>query len=229
MTTHYRDLRGSADSSLPVSRLDRGRRRGLYRTLGKRTLDYAVVLLGAPFVVPVLLVLALAVYLRDGSNPFYSQDRVGKGGGVYRIWKLRTMVVDADLQLAAHLAADPVARKEWDRTQKLRDDPRITRIGRFLRKSSLDELPQLWNVLKGDMTLVGPRPMMPEQRSLYPGEAYYRLLPGITGPWQVSERNETTFAARAEFDTEYEISMSLATDVKLLIATTSVVARGTGY
>ncbi|MFN3432691.1 MAG: sugar transferase, partial [Candidatus Sericytochromatia bacterium] len=191
--------------------------------------DGIAVLLGAPFVVPILVLLALVIFLRDGANPFYSQDRVGKGGRLYRIWKLRTMVVDADSLLAAHLAANPAARREWDETQKLKDDPRITRIGRILRKCSLDELPQLWNVLKGDMSLVGPRPMMPEQRALYPGDAYYRLLPGITGPWQVSERNASSFAARAGFDAAYERSLSFGADMRLLLATVRVVTRGTGY
>ena len=148
---------------------------------------------------------------------FYRQARVGRGGRIYRIWKLRSMVMNADQKLEAHLAADPAARAEWDETQKLKRDPRITRFGRLIRKSSLDELPQLWNVLIGDMSLVGPRPMMPDQRALYPGRAYYALRPGITGPWQVSERNATSFADRARFDDKYhDRDLSLATDVRLL-------------
>lgn len=139
------------------------------------------------------------------------------------------MIVNADAQLETYLASDPTARAEWDSTQKLKVDPRITRFGRILRKSSLDELPQLWNVLKGDMSLVGPRPMMPCQRDLYPGSAYYRLRPGITGPWQVSRRNESTFADRARFDTDYDRTLSLGTDIGLLISTVRVVVRATGY
>ena len=127
------------------------------------------------------------------------------------------MVIDADQRLAAHLAADPALRAEWDETQKLKNDPRITAVGRLLRKTSLDELPQLWNVLKGDMSLVGPRPMMPEQRALYPGRAYYSMRPGLTGPWQVSDRNETSFAGRAEFDAAYARRMSLRTDLVILL------------
>lgn len=118
---------------------------------------------------------------------------------------------------------------EWESTQKLKHDPRITRFGRFLRKSSLDELPQLWNVLKGDMSLVGPRPMLPEQRGLYPGLAYYELRPGLTGTWQVSERNESTFSKRAEFDRGYFESLSFLGDLNVLARTVSVVLRGTGY
>ena len=193
----------------------------------KRVLDVALVLAAAPVVVPVVLILALLIAC-DGGAPVYAQDRVGRGGRRFRMWKLRTMVVGAEDRLAAHLAADPAARAEWDRTQKLRDDPRVTPAGRFLRRTSLDELPQLWNVLTGDMSLVGPRPMMPCQQALYPGEAYYRLRPGLTGPWQVSDRNATAFADRARFDRDYEAALSLTTDLRLLAATLRVVLRGTG-
>lgn len=203
------------------------RRRGPYRLGLKRVLDVAVVLAAAPFVLPLVLLLALAVAL-DGGRPFYTQLRVGKGGRNFRMWKLRSMVIDADARMVAHLAENPEARREWDETQKLRNDPRITRLGQFLRKSSLDELPQLWNVLTGDMSLVGPRPMMPCQTSLYPSTAYYELRPGITGYWQTAGRNKTTFAARAHFDTAYERDLSFATDMAILVRTVSVVARGTG-
>lgn len=200
---------------------------GLYRGLPKRALDVALVLLAAPAVLLVIALLALLVAL-DGARPFYVQERLGRGGRIYRMWKLRSMVPNADVRLAAHLESDPRARAEWDRDQKLREDPRVTRLGRLLRKSSLDELPQVWNVLKGDMSLVGPRPMLPEQRPLYPGTAYFRLRPGITGPWQVSERHETGFAERARFDAAYEREVSLRTDLRLLVATARVVARCTG-
>jgi lipopolysaccharide/colanic/teichoic acid biosynthesis glycosyltransferase len=138
------------------------------------------------------------------------------------------MVMNADQKLEAHLAADPAARAEWDEMQKLRHDPRITRVGRLIRKSSLDELPQLLNVLMGDMSLVGPRPMMADQRALYPGRGYYDLRPGITGPWQVSERNATSFADRARFDDKYNQDLSLATDARILACTVKVVLRATG-
>jgi exopolysaccharide production protein ExoY len=201
---------------------------GIYRAGLKQVLDIAVICLAAPIILLTVAILALCV-AADGGNPFYSQDRVGRNRRVYRMWKLRTMVVDADEKLAAHLASDPVARLEWDTTQKLKCDPRITRFGRLLRKCSLDELPQLWNVLIGDMSLVGPRPMMTSQQDLYPGTAYYRLRPGITGPWQVSRRNESSFAERAHFDNDYDRTVSLATDLRLLGATVGVVLRATGY
>ncbi|MFN3937275.1 MAG: sugar transferase [Gemmobacter sp.] len=203
------------------------RRRGFYRNVGKRAMDMALVLLSAPIVVPLVGALAVAV-ARDGGSPFFSQIRVGKDGRRFRMWKLRSMTVDAEARLADHLEADPVARQEWDETQKLRDDPRVTRVGRLLRRSSMDELPQLWNVLKGDMSLVGPRPMMPCQQSLYPCTAYYAIRPGITGYWQTSERNNSSFAARAQFDRAYERDLSLRTDLSLLWRTIGVVFRGTG-
>lgn len=202
--------------------------RGLYRRHFKRILDMALVLLSAPFVLPVVLLLGFFVR-RDGGPALYTQDRVGLDGRIFRIYKLRTMVVDADAKLAAHLAADPVMRAEWDENQKLKNDPRITAVGRLLRKTSLDELPQLLNVLKGDMSLVGPRPMMPDQRALYPGRAYYKMRPGLTGPWQVSDRNTVSFAGRAEFDAAYARDMSLLRDLTLMFLTVWVVVRGTGY
>lgn len=204
------------------------RSRGIYRHGGKRILDVTLVLLGSVFVVPIVLILAFLVS-RDGGSAFYTQERVGKNGRVFRMLKLRSMVVDADARMKALLATDPEARAEWERDQKLKNDPRITRFGRLLRKSSLDELPQLWNVLRGDMSLVGPRPMMVDQRDLYPGTAYYELRPGITGAWQTSERNNSTFAGRALFDAQYERELSLKTDVKILAKTFGVVLRATGY
>ena len=203
-------------------------RSNLYRSGLKRALDVVLVLLTLPAVVLLVLLLALAVML-DGGQPFYSQMRLGRGGRPFRLWKLRSMVPDADARLQAHLDQTPAARAEWDATQKLRADPRITRVGRILRRTSLDELPQLWNVLRGDMSLVGPRPMMPSQRSLYPGRAYFALRPGLTGLWQVSKRNEASFAERASFDDDYHRRLSLALDARVLLATVRVVLRATGH
>ena len=202
--------------------------RGLYPTFLKRLFDIALVLLAAPVIVTLVALLALLIAL-DGGPAFYSQKRVGRDGRIFRCWKLRSMVVDADQKLAAYLEANPAARAEWDRTQKLRNDPRITRFGHILRKTSLDELPQLWNVLMGDMSLVGPRPMMPDQAPLYPGQAYYQLRPGITGFWQISDRNNSAFAARAVHDTAYANRMSLLTDIGVLFSTVGVVVKATGH
>jgi len=199
----------------------------LYRSFLKRPLDILCVLLLLPIAGPLLLILVVLAAC-DGSNPFYCQPRVGKGGRMFNMWKLRTMVPNARSLLEGHLSTNPAARLEWDRNQKLKNDPRITPLGHVLRKSSLDELPQLWNVLKGEMSLVGPRPMLPEQQPLYPGKAYFNLRPGITGSWQVSKRNECTFSGRADFDTAYDEQLSFGTDLTVLIATFGVVLRGTG-
>jgi exopolysaccharide production protein ExoY len=203
------------------------RRGGIYRKGFKRILDLVLVVLALPIVLPVVAMLALMI-ARDGHSPFYLQERVGRGGKVFKLWKLRTMVPDAKAHLEQYLAENAEARQEWDAYQKLTCDPRITVVGHLLRKSSLDELPQLWNVLKGDMSLVGPRPMMTEQRSLYSGSAYFSLRPGLTGLWQVSDRNESTFAQRAEFDAAYEQKVTFLTDVRVIFATVGVVLRGTG-
>ena len=200
---------------------------GIYERVLKRWLDLVFVLAAAPLALPLVLALAFLVR-RDGGPAFFLQERVGRDGRVFRILKLRSMVVDAEARLEAHLDADPALRAEWDANQKLRNDPRITAVGRFLRRSSLDELPQLWNVLRGEMSVVGPRPMLPEQRELYPGRAYYRMRPGITGPWQVSDRNAVSFADRARFDADYAGRMSLPTDVVIMLLTVRTMLRGTG-
>ena len=198
-----------------------------YDRLAKRILDITIVLLGALPVLLVTMVLAAIIAL-DGKSPFYLQKRVGRNGRVFYMYKLRSMVVDADSRLEAYLASNPEARAEWNHAQKLRRDPRITAVGRLIRKTSLDELPQLLNVLRGDMSLVGPRPMMVEQQDLYPGTAYYALRPGITGFWQTSVRNESSFAERAGFDTDYLRQLSFGTDLKVLARTVRVVLKGTG-
>lgn len=199
----------------------------VYRTYGKRGLDLFLILLCLPVLI-VLFVTISFLLLITGQRPFYAQKRVGLGGETFRMLKFQTMLPDADRLLEEHLAASPAAREEWDRFQKLQKDPRVTRLGRILRKSSLDELPQLINVIMGHMSLVGPRPMMMEQRALYPGSAYYRLRPGLTGPWQVTDRNACAFNDRAKYDAEYEATVSLSRDIVLLFSTIRVVLRGTG-
>lgn len=199
-----------------------------YKRTGKRLFDLVLVLMGALFVVPVMALIALAIKLQGGPV-FYSQARVGQNGQEFRFWKFRTMVCEADAKLEAYLRACPEAAREWRVSQKLKNDPRVTPLGKLLRKSSLDELPQLWNVVRGDMSLVGPRPMMPDQQELYPGNDYEKFRPGITGMWQVSERNDVSFADRAMYDTAYARSISLREDLRILFATVGVVIRGSGH
>lgn len=204
-------------------------RSGAYDAAGKRALDLLLVLMALPLALPIILFASLALWLESGL-PFYSQDRLGQHGKRFRIFKLRTMVRDADVRLKDFLDRDPDLRREWDETQKLKKDPRITRIGRILRMTSLDELPQLWNVFTGEMSLVGPRPMLPEQLPLYgDASAYFAVKPGITGLWQVSSRNESSFASRAQADADYLRAMGLQLDLTLIWRTVGVVAKGTGY
>ncbi|WP_435370350.1 sugar transferase [Epibacterium ulvae] len=204
-------------------------RRGAYGRLGKRGLDLLLVVAALPLVVPIIALCAVALWVESGL-PFYRQKRLGRNGRVFSILKLRTMVRQADTMLAYYLDADPALRAEWDATQKLKNDPRITPVGRFLRVTSLDELPQIWNVLTGDMSLVGPRPMLPDQLEMYgSSDAYFTMRPGITGKWQVSARNESGFAARQLLDREYVSFVSLREDLQIMRRTVGVVLRGTGY
>lgn len=202
---------------------------GFYARTGKRILDVVLVVLSLPVALPLTLVLALALWIESG-QPFYQQKRIGRNGRVFTIWKLRTMVRDADCMLEYLLRRNPELRAEWDATQKLKKDPRITPVGRFLRMSSLDEVPQLFNVLIGEMSLIGPRPMLPEQLPLYGAtDAYCALRPGLSGPWQVSDRNNSSFSYRAVLDRKYLGTLSLSQDIAIIFRTIGVVLRRTGH
>ena len=229
MTVHLTNIPDATASKLEdVQIFAAPRANGAYRNGLKRALDTFLILLAMPFVLPFCLLVAIVISF-DGHSPIFRQERVGKNGRRFSMWKFRTMVPGAESMLDSYLDGNFDARSEWNSTQKLKDDPRCTRFGRIMRRTSLDELPQLLNVLIGDMALVGPRPMLPSQQSLYPGTAYYRLRPGITGFWQVSVRNSTEFVARANYDDLYDKEMSLKTDVALLARTVHAVVRGTGY
>ena len=201
----------------------------LYRNGGKRLMETVFILLSLPFFLPVVALCAIALWI-EGGNPFYRQVRLGKDGQRFSILKLRTMVRDADKVLNSYLRSNPELRREWDEKQKLINDPRVTRVGAILRATSLDELPQLWNVLTGDMSLIGPRPMMPEQLPMY-GNAghYFAIRPGITGLWQVSARNENRFSFRNEVDAKYNRTLSLFSDIIIMFITVGVMLRRTGH
>jgi len=203
---------------------------GLYARFGKRCLDLVIVIPALPLVLPFLIVAAFANIL-TGNRVFYSQLRLGRKGKVFRIWKLSTMQSGADKRLEDLLRHDSARRQEWETTQKLKNDPRVTRVGAILRCTSIDEIPQLFNVLKGDMSLLGPRPMMLEQVQLYGPNLpiYLSLRPGISGKWQVSERNDAHFRRRAQLDAEYGSDLSLRTDLVLVWQTLRTLARSTGY
>ena len=195
----------------------------------KRMFDVVASLAALIFLSPVLAVILFAIR-RDGGPAFFSQKRLGANGQVFGCLKFRTMVVDAEAKLEEILATDPEREAQWRAYQKLDDDPRITTVGKFLRKTSLDELPQLINVLKGDMSLVGPRPMTLDQQDAY-GEAlmeYERVRPGLTGLWQVNGRNQTTFEERARLDRYYVHNWSLWRDAVILVRTVREVLFSSG-
>ena len=187
----------------------------------KRVTDVTLVLLAAPLWLPLMGVIALIIRLDSRGPAFFVQPRFGRYGRTFRLLKFRTMVPDADERLSAHLAACPDRTAEWERSAKLRHDPRITRAGRLLRRLSLDELPQLINVLRGDMSLVGPRPVPLVERERY-GEAfllYCRVRPGLTGPWQVNGRNELPYERRKSLDKAYVRGRTFRGDMLLILKT----------
>jgi exopolysaccharide production protein ExoY len=194
----------------------------------KRLLDICGACLALVLCAPVMLVIFLGLSLFG--KPIFAQQRVGRGGKLFACFKFRTMVVGAEQVLADYLRQNPAAKDEWLRTFKLANDPRITPVGRFLRKSSLDELPQLFNVLRGDMSLVGPRPIVPAEVPRYRSKIrdYHRLRPGLTGLWQVSGRNLVSYRRRVALDSVYSRSRTLVMDVFILAKTVGVVFLGRG-
>ena len=196
---------------------------------GKRSLDLVaalVLLLPAAL----LLVVLIALVWTEGGRPIFGHARVGRGGRTFTCWKIRTMVPDAEARLEEVLRNDPRAAAQWAEYRKLDNDPRITRLGDVLRRTSLDELPQLWNVLCGDMSLVGPRPVTSAELARY-GEAssdYVSVRPGITGLWQVQGRNSLTYTERVRLDQQYVHELTCRQDLHILFKTISVVFARTG-
>jgi undecaprenyl-phosphate galactose phosphotransferase len=201
----------------------------LHARILKRCFDLAVSAILLVALSPLFGVLALMIR-RDGGPALFGQRRVGRGGRRITCLKFRTMVADADRRLADLLARDPAAREEWARDQKLRNDPRVTPVGRFLRRTSLDELPQLINVLRGEMSLVGPRPIVPDEVPRFGEDIvyYYEVDPGITGLWQVSGRNGLDYARRVQLNSWYVRNWSLWHDVTILFRTVRVVLERDG-
>lgn len=196
----------------------------------KRGLDLFLVLVGGLVALPLGLLISLAIRLDSPGPVLFGHWRVGKDGRRFRVWKFRSMVQQAEKILQEHLATHPQLRAEWERDQKLRKDPRLTRVGRWLRRTSLDEIPQLWNVWCGEMSLVGPRPIVEAEMHRYGDQlaVYYRVLPGVTGLWQVSGRNDTGYQQRVQLDVYYVRNWSPWLDLYLLARTVWVVfgARG---
>jgi lipopolysaccharide/colanic/teichoic acid biosynthesis glycosyltransferase len=195
-----------------------------------RLFDLLIALCAVIFFAPLLIGVAIALKLFEGGPALFEHQRIGLGGRTFRCLKFRSMVVDSEARLAEVLAADPSAREEWERDQKLRNDPRITPFGVFLRKSSLDELPQLFNVLAGDMSIVGPRPIVAAEVGRYGArfDSYRKVRPGITGLWQVSGRNDTSYRRRVAMDAVYARNKSLVLDMKIVMLTVPVVVFAKG-
>lgn len=203
-----------------------------YVIWGKRLFDIAFASVALILLSPLIAVIWCIISL-DGGNGFYGQERVGKGRRSFTCWKLRSMVVNSDLVLAKLCASNNAIAAEWNINQKLAVDPRITLVGKFIRKTRIDELPQFWNVLMGDMSIVGPRPFMRQQMLLYVqagGQSYFNLRPGVTGPWQVNDKNgdDMAFTCRVAFDEAYAKNVSLRGDVGMILKTIKTVFRMNG-
>jgi len=196
----------------------------------KRIFDVVLAVIALIFLAPLIFVFAVLVWLQDGRSPIFGHARYGKNGRVFKCYKLRSMVPDAKQRLEYILSTDEAARREWDATQKLVRDPRITPLGKFLRVSSIDELPQLWNIIKGDMSIVGPRPIVKDEIARY-GEyyAYYSSVrPGLTGLWQVKGRSDTTYEERVLLDVEYVQNQSFFRDVSIIVQTVPAILNSRG-
>ena len=195
----------------------------------KRGVDLFPAVMLAPLVAMTILPICLLVMLQGG-NPVYRHLRIGQGGRAFYCYKIRTMALDADAQLKALLDSNYLAREEWAEQFKLRNDPRVTRLGYFLRRTSLDELPQLWNVIRGEMSFIGPRPIIADELQMY-GEdvsTYLACRPGISGLWQVSGRNDISYEKRVALDARYAREWSLLLDARILLLTLRVVLKARG-
>jgi Undecaprenyl-phosphate galactose phosphotransferase WbaP len=208
-------------------------KQGLLRRFSRFTklfIDRALALIFVPPLVPVVCLIAITIKLTSKGPLFYSQWRIGENGRCFRLWKFRTMIANADQVLETWLSKDPDLRLEWQADRKLKSDPRVTPVGRFLRCTSLDELPQIWNVVRGDMSFVGPRPIVAAEVNRYGDEfdLYQKVKPGITGLWQVSGRNNTSYAERVAFDVHYIRNWSVWLDIYIMARTGKVVVHKRG-
>lgn len=202
-----------------------GRRDG-----AKRALDFIGAVGAAILFAPVMLIVAVAILITEGRPVLIAHRRIGLGGRIFGCYKFRSMRRDAQAALDHLLATDPQARAEWLENRKLRDDPRVTRLGRHLRRTSLDELPQIFNVLRGEMSLVGPRPIVLDEAVKYGGNIvdYLTTRPGLTGMWQISGRSDTSYRERVELDVGYARRRTLLQDCRILIKSVVVVLTARG-
>jgi exopolysaccharide production protein ExoY len=195
------------------------------RINGNTAMNVSIAVVALLFFLPLMILVAVAIWCQDRGPILFAHKRIGKGGRKFPCLKFRSMAVDAQDRLQDLLARDPAAREEWERDHKLRNDPRVTKLGAFLRKTSLDELPQLFNVIRGDMDIVGPRPIVDAEVAKYGNrfKHYCSVNPGITGLWQVSGRNDTSYRSRVAMDCVYTRSKSIGLDLKVMVATVPAV------
>jgi lipopolysaccharide/colanic/teichoic acid biosynthesis glycosyltransferase len=227
------DFRGGRDSDATIFRTPNGdaaRQASWGEDLARSLFDRTFALCALLFFAPFLVLIALVILVTEGGPVFFAHKRVGLHGRAFYCLKFRTMAKDAEARLESLLENDPQARAQWEASQKLDDDPRITCVGEFLRKSSLDELPQFLNVLMGDMAIVGPRPIVDAEAHHY-GEFYADYLsvkPGVTGLWQVNGRSSTTYEERVAMDVDYVSNRPFLRDLGIIVKTVKVVALGKG-
>jgi Undecaprenyl-phosphate galactose phosphotransferase WbaP len=195
-----------------------------------RILDISLILLAAPYIILAFFVIMILIVLDSEGPVFYRQARIGRYGRKFYVYKFRTMVQNADQVLQTYLDQSPELKAEWLANHKLKKDPRVTRVGAVLRKTSLDELPQLWNIILSDMSLIGPRPIVDAEVEKYGDcfELYKQVRPGLTGLWQVSGRSDTSYKRRVELDEYYILNRSLKLDLQILWKTVLVVLRKDG-
>ena len=217
--------------ALVPKKLERNKFAVKLEKIAKRAIDILGALCGMILLIPLTVGIWIAnKIIKDNGPIFYTQDRIGKNGKIFKMYKYRSMVVDADEKLKKYLEENEEARKEFKEYKKLKKDPRITKIGKFIRKTSLDEFPQFINVLKGEMSLVGPRPYMPREKEDINGFFNYitSCKPGITGLWQISGRSSTTFTDRLTLDMSYYYNHTLKSDIKILYKTVENVVKKEG-
>jgi Undecaprenyl-phosphate galactose phosphotransferase WbaP len=205
-------------------------RQGVPSSPLSRIFDITLILIAAPYILLFFLVISLAILLDSKGGVFYRQTRIGKGGRRFQAHKFRTMVMNADQILQQYLDESPELKAEWLATHKLKRDPRVTRVGAILRKLSLDELPQVWNILVGEMSLIGPRPIVDAEIEKYGKcfELYIQARPGLTGLWQVSGRSDTSYQYRVQLDEYYLLNRSIKMDIIILFKTVYVVVGRKG-
>jgi exopolysaccharide production protein ExoY len=198
--------------------------------LVKRSFDVTAAACALIFFSPLFLMIMALVKMTDNGPAFYGHSRIGHNGRVFKCMKFRTMAVNGDELLRAYLLNNPEAQEEWRKTRKLKDDPRVTTVGKVLRKLSLDELPQLLNIIRGEMSVVGPRPVVDEELKVYDSSAVYylRTRPGLTGLWQISGRNDVSYESRIAFDTHYVQNWSLFRDIAIIVKTIPAVCLARG-